>query len=162
VNKFEKERDSLECVKVGNMHKKNNRLLSKDASVYFFIKNSKECAVSYKDSKHDKGFIPGNLKEIANELFSMDKVYVAQAPCEDYFSKEGKWIDVLPASVFRSLDSHAIIESVKEYLKKGAVVYLYTYYGLVQNVCEGNNKANEYIFKKRRTYWWRMIVKKEK
>jgi len=79
MNKFEEELFALK------QYKYNKRLLSKDASIYFFLKNSKDFVKDY--NMPDKCIVPDNLEEIANELFSLDNVYVALAPCEDYFDK---------------------------------------------------------------------------
>jgi hypothetical protein len=154
MNKFEEELINT-IVEFGyNSRGSNNRLLSKEASKYFFLKNcrDKEC-LSYIDS--EQYFEPDNLEEVTNEIFSRDKVYVALTPCEDYFDKEGNHVREIATFTGRSLDKNDIIKKIDWYLNEGAVVYVYLFYGLklgIGGVVESNPIKE--------TYWWRMACTK--
>jgi len=145
---FNKEVNDLPEVKVGNATHRNNRLLSKEAAIYCFIENSKEL------NKGDECFLPENIEEVANELFSTDKVYLCRYPCDDHFNEEGEFIGEYPTHTKRSLDKNDILKDVKYYLGEGATVYVYVYYGRKQTVVVGDS------FEKKNTYWWRIIAKK--
>lgn len=144
MNKFEEELFALK------QYKYNKRLLSKDASIYFFLKNSKDFVKDY--NMPDKCIVPDNLEEIANELFSLDNVYVALAPCEDYFDKEGEYVAEFPTRSYARLGSRDIIGIVKDFLGQGAIVYMYTYYCLITDI--GDDKDVK-------TYWCRILPKIE-
>jgi len=104
-----------------------------------FLENSKEAveAMSGCDS-----FLPENIKDISNELFSLKGVYACDSPV----------IDGRPVRTERSLSDTAILKNVKSYLNKGAEVHMYQYYGLKQGVGE-LGLIN--------TYWWRFMATKK-
>jgi len=146
---FNKEFNSLPEVKIGNSICRNNRLLSKEAAVYCFMENSKEVA-----EKGGEFFLPENIEEIANELFSMDKVYICRYPCDNHFNEEGEFVGEYSTNTQRSLSKDGILKDVKHYLSQGATVYVYLYYGMKQGVAVGDS------FENKNTYWWRIITKK--
>jgi hypothetical protein len=151
MNKFVNELHATEYID-GNKHRYNKRHLSKEASIYFFLENCKECL------KRGTGdyFLPDDLEEITNELFSLNNVYVALYPWDDYFNKEGEFVTECSTHCYKSLSSREVVNSVKSYLeKKDAVIYMYSYYGIMADIFVDNEKNNV------KTYWWRMITKKE-
>lgn len=147
--KFEQERLAT---KDDASRKFNNRLLSREASIYFFLKNCEESI----ERGGENYFLPDNIKEIATELFSLDKVFVALYPCDDYFNEKGEFVAECSTISYKSLNSQEVIKSVKSYLEKGAVVYIYLYHGMLSKLVVGNKMDNGVP-----TYWWRMITKKE-
>lgn len=142
MNKFEIEFKNLK--RIGGH--RNVRLLSKEAAKYFFLKNCNEC-----QEYNNECLVPENVEEVAEFLFSFDNVYVALSPCEDFFNKEGNFVLELPNNTYKSLDLDEIKNKIKKLLQEDYVVYVYTYYSLLQYV-GGDNKE--------KTYWWRMIYKK--
>jgi len=150
-DKFEKEYLATEC-KTDRHRKFNNRLLSKEASMYFFLKNCDENIKRGGESY----FLPDNIKEVTSELFSLGKVFVALYPCDDFFNEKGEFVAELPTYTWRSLNSEEVIKSVKSYLEKGAVVYMYLFYGMLSDIVVDKEIKSDV-----KTYWWRMITKKE-
>jgi hypothetical protein len=153
IKKFEKELKDINVHVVQEHNRRNTRLLSKEASIYFFIKNSQECVMN----GHKGSFVPTNMVEIANELFSLNNVFVALTPSEYFFNEKGEYVGEYPSITNRSLDSRGIVEDVKKYLALGATVYLYTYFGITTDICKGQTEVEKDV----KTYWWRMVTKKE-
>jgi hypothetical protein len=158
-NKFEE----LENVKVVETLPKgraktryNKRLLSKEASVQFFLDNCREAVEKNKDEGNGTYYLPDNIEEIAEELFSMDNVHVAMTPCDDHFNKDGEWVTEEPTHSYRGLDDKDIIKTVKRYLDEGAVVYIYVFYYMKNGVV-----YQDYVDWDAKCYWWRLIRKKD-
>jgi len=149
-------------VNVGNQTKCNKRLLNKEESVLLFNQNFDHFRLNpdFQENVYHKS---ENYDEIIDELFSMDNVYVATTPCDDHFSKFGEWIGEYPTNTYRSLNERDIINSVKDYLDKGAVIYLYMFYMMKQDIVKDYDpETKESILDKDvNTYWWRLITKIE-
>lgn len=127
----------------------NTRLLSKEASKYFLIKNVKECA------KYDTHFVSDDLDEFVEKIFSMDNVYVSLLPVTNYFNKSGEFIkEIFVRSDRGRLDFQYddIINKMNYYTDRGAVIYFYVYYGMFCDICDGVNAIKKDV----KTYWWRM------
>lgn len=139
----------------------NTRLLSKEESIKIFIENSLKAV----ENNPDFNFAPENLEEVANELFSLDNVFVSRKPVEYYFNKEGEFVEEIFTRTDRGriefdneeYNLNQFSKSVKNYLEKNAVVYLYCYYGMKLDLFDGDT-----INKNFKTFWWRVIYKKEK
>lgn len=137
---------------VGNTHMINTRLLDKETSI--------ECLNATMDYylKENKTFHKSdNYDEIIDELFSIENVHVALTPCEYHFSKSGQYIGEYATITRGGLNERDVIKSVKEYLDKGAVIYLYSFYNLKQDLVNG-----PLIVPNTNTYYWRMITKIDK
>ncbi len=147
----------------------NPRLLSKEASKYFFIKTVTEyrerTIKQYGEITGDKYFVPDDLEQFANELLSIDNVYIALTPNIHYFNKFGEYVEDINVSVRRGSANFdykkEILDVIKtHYLDHGAVVYFYVYYGLLSGICDGWGE-NMKIIKDVNTYWWRMTYKQD-
>lgn len=132
---------------IDNSYKTNNRLLSKEASIEIFNDIMDEAI-----ERNPEYFRSDNYDRIIYELFSLENVHVCRLPCDHYFNKDGEWVVELPTYTYRSLNESEVINSVKSYLEQGAVVYLYMFYTMRQEVV-GLGEVE--------TYWWRMIRKKD-
>lgn len=146
-------------VSVGNSVKTNKRILNKEESIELFNENL-QTAIKLNPDLYYK---PDNFDEIVDEIFSMENVYVALAPCEDHFNKLGECTGEYLTDTFRSLDEREIINCIKSYLNQGAAIYLYLFYQMKQGVVAGfDYKKNEPIINEDvNTYYWRMIKKKD-
>ena len=136
---------------------RNVRLLSKEALKYFFTENSKEAV----KNGTEESFVPENFEEITNEIFSLDNVFVSIYPCEYYFNKDGEFVAEYPTNTYRSLNPREIVDRIKERLEQQYVVYVYTYFGLLCDIVNGEEDGITIFDKDTKTYWWRMISKKE-
>ncbi|MEK6828549.1 MAG: hypothetical protein AABY15_00250 [Nanoarchaeota archaeon] len=143
---------------IGNKHMINKRLLDKETTIECFNETMNELL------KENEGtyFKPENFDDIVDELFSMKNVHLAMTPCDDHFNKDGEYVGEFATHTRRGLGERDIIKSVKEYLEKGAVVYLYTFYNMKQGIVKGleNGDISKPIIEPDvNTYWWRMITK---
>ena len=89
-------------------------------------------------------FLPENINQVSNELFSLEGVYVCDSP-----SLNGK-----ATRTERSMSDTDIIKCVKRYLDMGAEIYMYTYYGLRQDFGKPEPSLTN-------TYWWRFVAIKK-
>ena len=130
--------------------KANKRLLDKETSIKLFNETMDQAIKINGDMGYKRS---ENFDSIVDELFSMENVHVALTPCEYHFDKNKKYVGEFPTHTRRSLHERDVIDSVKEYLEKGAVVYLYMFYCVEQEIVfqEKREKAD--------TYWWRMVTK---
>jgi len=159
VMKTREEQIKNATVQIGNTVKVNKRLLDKKLSIELFKETAEELF-----KEHSEYYKPKHFNTIVYKLFSMKNVFVATAPCEDFFDKKGKWITEIPTRSHRSLEAFDIIDSIQNYLNEGALVYLYTFYSMKQDIVTGyrNNDFTDTIVEPNvDTYWWRLIVKKE-
>ena len=132
----------------------NTRLLSKEESIKIFIDNSIKASKVANSSYYN--FVPENLEEMAQKLFSLDNVFVSRKPMEYYFNDEGNFEKEIFVCTDRGklgekeVRLNQFYESVKRYLDRGAYIYLYCYYGMNLGVVTSGTVSNE------DTYWWRM------
>jgi hypothetical protein len=144
---------------------RNNRLFNKEESINYFIENCKRCGAELEDactrevivekrkSIPTRYFIPNNLISVAYALFSRDNVYVALTPSEYYFNKHGDFMGELAVFSMKGHRPSDIIQSVDDYLRKGAIIFIYNYCGIRNNIITDEGLISG--------YYWRMAVKKE-
>lgn len=135
-------------VAVGTTIKVNNRLFDKELSKELFKENVNEL-LKERDGEY---FKPDNFDKIVDELFSMNNVFVCRYPSEDVFDSKGEWVCEQASITERGLGERDILKSVQKYLDRGAVVYMYHFYNMMQDIGNGQGLTP--------TYWWRMVVKK--
>lgn len=108
-------------IQIGNCIRNNTRLLSKDASKYFA-------------SKLEYGIKPINHKEVIEEIFSLENVFLTKTPCGDCFDENGKFIREFGSYTKKSLSKDGCLNDIKERLSLGATIYFYSYFQLEDGV----------------------------
>jgi len=120
-NNFQEELKNC-YILIGNSKRVNTRLLSKEAAKYFSLQ------LNY-DIK------PFNHKNVIEEIFSLENVFLVTTPCTDVFVENNEYIGEYETYSKKSIDENGCLNDIKEMLSLGHTVYFYKYY---QNVDDNN------------------------
>lgn len=102
-------------IQIGNSVRYNTRLLSKNASKYFALN------IEYFQK-------PINHKEVIEEIFSLNNVFLATKPIVEIFDENNEFICERFCRTISSLSKDSCINDIKEKLLLGAIIYFYTYF----------------------------------